>query len=250
MAVSSSYIKKFLIFDDPSLWKYLPLFFFGVALGGSLLKELDVVPVTYFSHSRNLLNLYFVKISWGWTLALLLPFIFLSNFYDKNLIYVFKHLTSLVVATAIWYLCTETFFYIENITGACYDNMEIMKFSTKGECKKAGFTWDGFDISGHCFILSYSTLLIVEEIAPMKHLRQQYHNRPVFIDALYFALNFIVFLWMWMFGCTSVYFHNTIQKFLGTFFGILGWSLTYKFWYINPLSPGLPPRHIEHKQQD
>lgn len=197
---------------------------------------------------------YFVKLSWGWNLVLLLPFIFLSNSYNRNLIFVSKRLTSLVVATAIWYSFTEIFFYIENVTGACYKSNSMQKieegFSTKTECKNAMYFWEGFDISGHSFILSYSTLLIMEEMVPMLHLVQHYQTRTTILDALYLALNAIAVIWVWMFACTSVYFHNTIQKFLGTLFGVFGWYVTYKVWYLNPFSPGLPPRLSDHKQQD
>lgn len=197
---------------------------------------------------------YFVKFSWGWNLVLLLPFIYLSNSYNRNLIYVSKRLMSLVVATAIWYSCTETFFYIEGITGACYesDSMQTIQegFSTKAECKHASYYWECFDISGHSFILSYSTLLIVEEMVPMLSIVQLRQNRSTILDALYLALNVIAVMWVWMFACTSVYFHNTIQKFLGTLFGVLGWFMTYKVWYMNPFSPGLPPHQSDHKQQD
>ncbi|KAF7696139.1 acyl-coenzyme A diphosphatase FITM2 [Silurus meridionalis] len=253
MSALSGVVKKslpFLEFNVRFARKYLPLLFFAVSLGGSLLKELDVVPNTYFSNRRNLFNVYFVKFSWGWNLLLLLPFIYLSNSYNKNLTFAFQRLASLVVATAIWYSCTEIFFYIENVTGACYDNTQTIQdgLSTKSECKTAGFFWEGFDISGHCFILSYSTLLIMEEMVPMLHLVQHYKNRPTFLDALYLALNAIAVIWVWMFACTSVYFHNMIQKFLGTSLGVLSWYLTYKFWYMKPFSPGLPPYQSDHKQ--
>lgn len=195
-----------------------------------------------------------MKVSWGWNLVLLLPFILLSNSYDRSFIFVCKRLTCLVVATAIWYSCTETFFYIEDVTGVCYksDKMaEILEgFNTKAECRNAGHFWDGFDISGHSFILSYSTLLIVEEMVPMLYLVQHYQNRTTVLNALYLALNAIAIIWVWMFACTSVYFHNTFQKFLGTLFGVLGWYMTYKVWYMNPFSPGLPPRQIDRKQHD
>lgn len=193
-----------------------------------------------------------MKLSWGWNLVLLLPFLFLSNSYHRNLIFVFKRVTSLVVATAIWYSCTETFFYIEDITGTCSElgSTPVIhgEFSTKAECRKAGFVWDGFDISGHSFILAYSTLLIVEEMVPMLHLVQHNQKRTALLDALYVALNAIIVIWIWMFACTSVYFHEIIHKILGTLTAILGWYVTYKVWYLNPFSPGLPPYHSEHKQ--
>ncbi|KAL6483433.1 hypothetical protein MHYP_G00083050 [Metynnis hypsauchen] len=255
MAALSGAVNKLVSFWIPNVTlirRYMPFFFFGLSLTGSVLKELDVVPKTYFSSSRNILNLYFVKISWGWNLVLLLPFLFLSNSYNRNLIFVLRRLTSLLVATAIWYVCTEAFFYIEDITGKCYDSVQVIheEFSTKAACRKSGFVWDGFDISGHSFILAYSTFLIVEEMVPMLNLVQHNQKRTVVLDVLYVALNVIVVIWIWMFACTSVYFHDTIHKILGTLFAVLGWYATYKVWYLKPCSPGLPPLHSEHKQHD
>ncbi|XP_076840451.1 acyl-coenzyme A diphosphatase FITM2 [Brachyhypopomus gauderio] len=229
--------------------KYLQYFFLCVSIIGSLLKDLDVVPTTYFSNRRNLLNLYFVKISWGWNLFLLLPFISVSNFYNRNFTFVLKRLLSLVVATAIWYLCTESFMYIEDITGKCYesDSLKVQReeFGTKVDCRNAGFLWDGCDISGHSFILAYSTLIIVEEMDSMLYMMKQ--RRSALLEALYVALNVIVLIWIWMFGCTSVYFHNMVHKVLGTLFGILGWYVSYKVWYLKPFSPGLPLNPSELK---
>ncbi|XP_072553008.1 acyl-coenzyme A diphosphatase FITM2 [Salminus brasiliensis] len=258
MAALSSAVNvlgSFWIRNMACIRQWLPFVFFGVSLAGSILKELDVVPKTYFSSSRNILNLYFVKLSWGWNLVLLLPFLFLSNSYNRNLIFVLKRLTSLVVATAIWYSCTETFYYIEDIKGNCYEESDSVRvdrgeFGTKTECRKAGFVWDGFDISGHSFILAYSSFLIVEEMVPMLHLVQHKQRRTAFLDALFVGLNAIMVIWIWMFACTSVYFHETMQKMLGTFFAVLGWYVTYKVWYLTPFSPGLPPCHSEHKQHD
>ncbi|KAI4876317.1 hypothetical protein NFI96_027859 [Prochilodus magdalenae] len=255
MSALSGVVNKLVSFWIPNVTcvrQYMPLFFFGVSLTGSLLKELDVVPKTYFSSSRNVLNVYFVKVSWGWNLVLLLPFLCLSNSYNRNLFFVLKRLASLVVATAIWYSCTQMFFYIEDITGRCYDSAQDVheEFSTKAECGKSGFVWDGFDISGHSFILAYSTFLIVEEMVPMLHLVQHNQKRTPVLDVLYVALNVIVVIWIWMFACTSVYFHETIHKILGTLFAVLGWYGTYKVWYLNPFSPGLPPFHSDHKQHD
>ncbi|XP_027000404.2 acyl-coenzyme A diphosphatase FITM2-like [Tachysurus fulvidraco] len=234
--------------------RYLALFFFAVCCVGSLLKDLDVVPKSHFSSSTNPLNVYFVKVSWGWNLVLLIPFIFLSNSHYRNLTFASKRLTSLVVATAYWYICTEIFFYIENVTGECYESHDMEKsqegYGTKTECKNAGNYWAGFDISGHSFILSYSTLLIMEEMVPMLYLVKQCRTRTIILDALYLALSAISLIWVWMFACTSVYFHEMIQKLLGTGIGVFGWFVTYKLWYLKPFSPGLPPTLSETKQHD
>ncbi|XP_026097703.1 acyl-coenzyme A diphosphatase FITM2 [Carassius auratus] len=237
-----------------SLWRQqcartcLPHLFVCISFTGSILKPTGLVPESYFSNSRNVLNLYFVKVSWGWTIILLLPFIFYSNLYNRSHTFMLRRLTSLLVATFIWYTCTGTFFYIEDITGSCYasDTMQVIhgEITTKAACRKAGFIWDGFDISGHSFILTYSSLVIVEEMVPMLHIPQSHRN--ICLDCLYIALNAIVAIWIWMFGCTSVYFHDIIDKVIGTLCGILGWYLTYVVWYPMPFSPGLPPQQKQH----
>ncbi|XP_024239825.1 acyl-coenzyme A diphosphatase FITM2 [Oncorhynchus tshawytscha] len=215
----------------------LPWTFLVLSIVGSLVKSTQLVPETYFSNSRNVLNMYFVKVSWGWTLLLLTPFIFLI-YYKDSLTFALRRMSSLVVATAIWYTFTETFFYIEDATGTCHrDQVPHKEFTTKWRCRNAGGQWDGYDISGHSFILSYSALIIAEEMAPMATMER---NRNIVLDLLYVSLNGIVFIWIWMFMCTSVYFHNFWQNGLGTVFGILAWFVTYRVWYPKPLSPGLP----------
>lgn len=213
--------------------------------------------MTYFSSSKNVLNLYFVKLSWGWTLLLLTPFILLSNSsFDRSVLFLGRRMLSLAVATAVWYVCTETFFYIEEVTGSCFEtdvrNVSVKELTSKASCRRKGFHWYGHDISGHCFILAYSTLFIVEETAAITSLKTANISPlpKMVLNLLYVALNMIVVIWVWMFACTSVYFHETIHKLLGTLCGLLGWYLTYRVWYLKPWSPGLPPQRPETDQSE
>ncbi|XP_059188854.1 acyl-coenzyme A diphosphatase FITM2 [Centropristis striata] len=231
--------------------------FLLISLVGSVLKELEFVPQTYFSSSRNALNVYFVKVSWGWTLLLLTPFVLLSNSaFSRSVSFLGQRLLSLAVATVVWYVCTETFFYIEDATGSCFETntMEVInkEFTSKASCRRAGFHWHGYDISGHSFILAYSALFIMEETAPMASLKiNSLSALPrMVLNLLYVALNLIVFIWVWMFACTSLYFHDLSHKLLGTICGLSGWYLTYRVWYLNPWSPGLPPQlHPKEQKQ-
>lgn len=200
---------------------------------------------------------YFVKVSWGWTLLLLTPFVLLSNCsFSRSVTFLSRRLLSLLVATAVWYVFTETFFYIEDLTGSCFEtgSMGVLKneFASKATCRRAGFHWHGYDISGHSFILSYSALFIIEETGPMASLKTASLSAlpRMALNLLYVALNLIVIIWVWMFACTSVYFHDLSHKLLGTLCGLLGWYLTYRVWYLKPLSPGLPPqRHPKEQKQ-
>ncbi|XP_013878017.1 acyl-coenzyme A diphosphatase FITM2 [Austrofundulus limnaeus] len=239
-----------------ALRQNLPWFFLVFSVVGSVLKDLDLVPQSYFSSSKNVLNVYFVKVSWGWTLLLLTPFILLSNSsFSRNVSFLACRSLSLAVATAVWYVCTETFFYIEDVTGACYESSSLLltnlDFPSKQACRRAGLHWSGYDVSGHSFILTYSALLIAEETSPMASLRTAALSplSRTSLGLLYVALNLITLLWLWMFLCTSVYFHDLSHKLLGTLCGLLGWYLTYRFWYLKPLSPGLPPQRQTKEQK-
>ncbi|XP_076596642.1 acyl-coenzyme A diphosphatase FITM2 [Chaetodon auriga] len=233
----------------PAVRQRFPWIFLVISFVGSVLQYLELVPQTYFSSSKNALNVYFVKLSWGWNLLLLTPFLLLSySSSTRSRYFLGRRLLSLVVATAIWYFCTETFFYIEDLTGSCFetDTLDVIKkeFASKASCRRAGFHWLGYDISGHSFILAYSALLIMEETAHMASLKRASLSAlpRMVLNLLYLALNLILIIWVWMFTCTSVYFHDVHQKLLGTICGLLGWHLTYRVWYLNPLSPGLPPQ--------
>uniref|UniRef100_A0A8C6USJ5 Fat storage inducing transmembrane protein 2 n=1 Tax=Neogobius melanostomus TaxID=47308 RepID=A0A8C6USJ5_9GOBI len=251
-------VNKLLSFwRSPGSRRYFPWMFLIVSVVGSLLKEAQLVPDTYFSSSRNIFNLYFVKVSWGWTLLLLSPFMLLSNScFSRDVSFLTRRLLALPVATAIWYVFTETFFYIEDVSGTCFQTiaMDAIQdgFVTKVACRRAGFHWFGYDISGHSFILTFSTLFIMEETAPMAYLKTT--NLSAFprlvLSVLYVALNGLMLLWLWMFCCTSVYFHGPLDKLLGTLCGLLGWYATYRLWYRKPLSPGLPPQpHARAQKQ-
>ncbi|XP_006794060.1 fat storage-inducing transmembrane protein 2 [Neolamprologus brichardi] len=248
--------KLVVLWRIPAVRQKFPWSFLLISVVGSVLKELESVPQTYFSSSKNALNVYFVKVSWGWTLLLLTPFLLLSNAsFNRSVSFLARRLLSLVVATAVWYVCTETFFYIEDVTGSCYENslvkVDYKEFTSKAVCRRAGFHWVGYDISGHSFILAYSTLFIMEEIAPMSSLNTTSLSglpRKV-LSLLYIALNLIMIIWVWMFTCTSVYFHDPSHKLLGTICALLGWYLTYRVWYVKPMSPGLPPQRHPKEQK-
>ncbi|XP_041061521.1 acyl-coenzyme A diphosphatase FITM2 [Carcharodon carcharias] len=229
--------------------RYLALLFVLITLGGSLLKASQPPAESYFSNRRNALNVYFVKFSWGWTLGLLLPFVFTSNYFlQKDVLFAVRRITSCVVGTAIWFLSTRFFHIIENFTGECYEsqNMTVLQeFENLYTCKKHGHLWLGFDISGHSFLLSYCALIITEEIAVMNELHKM-EQKPgkataTIIKSLFIALNALLLLWVWMFFCTAVYFHDMPHKIIGVAFGISAWYGTYRFWYKKHISPGLPP---------
>ncbi|XP_004687457.1 PREDICTED: fat storage-inducing transmembrane protein 2 [Condylura cristata] len=228
--------------------RYLPWTLTASMLVGSLLKELSPLPESYLSNKRNVLNVYFVKVAWAWTVCLLLPFIALTNYYLTGKAgLVLRRLSTLLVGTAIWYVCTAIFSNIEHYTGSCYQSPALERVrkehQNKQQCLGAGGFWYGFDISGHSFLLTFCALMIVEEMAVLQEVKtDQGHFLHAAITTLVVALGFLTFIWLWMFLCTAVYFHDLYQKAFGTLFGLLSWYGTYRCWYLKSFSPGLPPQ--------
>ncbi|XP_006839337.1 PREDICTED: fat storage-inducing transmembrane protein 2 [Chrysochloris asiatica] len=228
--------------------RYLPWGLVVFMLTGSLLKEFSPLPESYLSNKRNVLNMYFVKEAWTWTFCLLLPFIVLTNYHLTGKTgLVLRRLTTLLVGTAIWYVCTTLFSSIEHYTGSCYHSPALEKVrkepQSKQQCHREGGFWHGFDISGHAFLLSFCVLMIVEEMAVLHEVKtDRSHPLHTTITTLVIALGTLTCIWVLMFLCTAVYFHDFSQKVFGTLFGLLGWYGTYGFWYLKSFSPGLPPQ--------
>ncbi|XP_069702102.1 acyl-coenzyme A diphosphatase FITM2 [Periplaneta americana] len=244
----------------------------------SLLADVLPFPKTYFSRSDNLFNQYFVKLGWGWTLFVTLPFLLMTSYTyccgkrDK----VMQHLARLGIATFAWFFWTKLFFYIESVYGRC--NVTGKRYQTKEACIGGGFFWYGFDISGHAFILIYSSLVLIEEaraingwegikdlIRNEEHarnigdssvtnnplrglsleefsvLKESYDRFTPYIRLLFIAMTFFTVLWDVMLISTILYYHIMIEKFISGSIAILTWFFTYRYWYTLPRTlPNLP----------
>ncbi|NXD41112.1 FITM2 protein, partial [Copsychus sechellarum] len=237
----------------------LPVLLLAIAVLGSALKDGELVPDTPLQNKRNPLNVYFVKVAWAWTLWLLLPFISLTTYElarskflygrAKSALLVLRRLGALLVGTAVWYLCTGLFLYVENLTGECSLQGKAGQpprlYASKRECHQDSGVWNGFDISGHCFLLSYCAMMILEELAVLEALSIDHSSKlRLLINVLLVALCSLTVIWVFMFLCTALYFHDFSQKLLGVLIGLSAWYGTYRFWYLKPLSPGLPLPNI------
>jgi hypothetical protein len=141
-------------------------------------------------------------------------------------------------------------------------------YGTKRGCLKAGHFWNGFDISGHVFILIFSSLVLIEEAKPIigwdnikEHLRLEDHKRrtqdtspssnplrnlntdeistlkflyqkytPI-IKLLFVAITVLQLLWDVMLVCTMLYYHRMVEKVVGGIIAIVTWYFCYHFWY-------------------
>lgn len=141
-------------------------------------------------------------------------------------------------------------------------------FDSKVSCLKGGHFWKGFDISGHAFILIYSSLVLIEEAKPIigwdnikEHLRNEEYNRkqndmspssnplrnlndteieslkflytkytPT-IRLLFVAMTILQLLWDVMLVGTMLYYHRMVEKVLSGIIAICTWFFTYRAWY-------------------
>ena len=218
-----------------------------VVLAGSFIHQFLPLPQSYLSNKRNVFNVYFVKLGWGWTLGLLIPFISLTSsvYTSFNPTAMLKHLSRMAVGTFGWYFWVNLFVYIEELTGQCEGEETL---SSKKSCHLQGYHWDGFDISGHAFLLMYSALIISEEIQvkrwwaiPRKNQTGTLLDRiSPLVDLVFICIGSLLVLWEFMLVCTTVYFHTVHQKVLGALIALFTWYVTYGVWYENERSPGRP----------
>ena len=168
------------LFVDPNIKVgiYILVVFFGSILG-------DVLPLpkTYFARKENIFNVYFVKLSWGWTMSLVSAFVYMTSsiYCLGETRRIRRHFLRLILATCMWLFWTNSFIYVEETYGFCG---KANVRSGKKQCLSKGLAWHSFSISGHTFILIYCTLIIMEEAKALvgweqirDHLRNEEHNR-------------------------------------------------------------------------
>lgn len=143
----------------------------------------------------------------------------------------------------------------------------MKNFDSKVGCLKGGHFWNGFDISGHAFILIYSSLVLIEEARSIvgwenikDYLRNEQYNRTVNDDSapsplrnlsdmelmqlkilyekytplirfLFIAMTALQLLWDIMLVSTMLYYHRMIEKMLSGIFAVLTWFLCYRAWF-------------------
>jgi len=216
----------------------------------------DLQSTSYLADAKSFPNQYFVKFAWGWTFSAVFLFMLVSNYITTGSWFSDKTLKSsgrLVVGTIVWYVFARIIFpYIEEVTGVC----EVSSLVTKRSCYMAGHFWRGFDISGHCFLLSWNNLFMVEEsqgffqnkksmkVAANRETQEgQKESFKHYLEYLSFGLAFLILLGEVMILCTSLYFHTFMEKLFGTLCGLGSWYLMYKklyqgSWHPLYLDPG------------
>ena len=217
---------------------------------GSFSFDFWPLPQSYFSNKKNIFNTVFVKRGWGWTVVFLLGYIMCITIKQKiNNIYIFiRQISRLVVYTIEWYIFTELFQYIHKMTGKCLGSNTTDNITA---CVKEGFIWNGFDISGHTYILTLMTLIINNELNKTFSLNigigseegsEQISKEYVILwkkiprnvidsllEILSVSLVLLVILWEIMLFFTCAYFHTLVQKLLGILLGLFSFYIPNRY---------------------
>jgi len=230
---------------------------------------------SFWANPNNFLNQWFVKLGWFWTLLVVGSFVYLSsNTYSCGRFNIIRNnLVRLGIATGAWFCFTSMFNLLEQKSGMC----EITKYHRKETCLASGNNWKGFDISGHCFLLIFSNLVMIEEgkaylgwerikdfirneehrrltddkdqsetpLSKLKneeflHLRTEFPKRTPLVRLLFCLMAILMMFWDFMLLITVLYFHMMIEKVVASACAVLTWFALYKFFYIQSISPGLP----------
>ncbi|KYM92898.1 hypothetical protein ALC53_00436 [Atta colombica] len=264
--------KKSLLFDT----RLKVAIYCGTIFIVSLIADFIAMPRTYFSRSDNALNQYFVKWGWGWLLSIIVPWVVLTahTLGCGRRPILLRHLARIILATCAWLIWTKLFNYIETNYGRCLGTRDI-HVQSKAKCLQSGRFWSGLDISGHTFILIYSSLILAEEGSSLVGwegikdlIMREEHTRSVptetstgplrnlsdddlgflkkahraltpYLRGLFVAMTLQQLLWDIMLVSTMLYYHIMIEKFLGGAAAIITWYVTYQWWYKLP-KIGLP----------
>ena len=234
-----------------------------IVLSGSLLQYVGLTSrLAFFSDKDNFLNVYLVKWSWGWTLLCVVPTVVVISvlYTGANLSGMLRHCARLGVGHLLWFTVTSLFNLVNKSYGECSDD----EFSSYTVCLDHGEDWDGFDISGHVFLLTYCILVITEEVSTVEPelwrkyeeilakenrissnsraslLQQVYTCTSSFIPIVRAIATAEMVVWFVMVIATACNFHTFIEKLLGWGVAVSSWFLTYEVWYGNKWAPCKP----------
>lgn len=218
-----------------------------IVTGLSIFTDIQRPGPSYFSNKNNVLNQYFVKQGWGWTLIAVTTLQLITSLikYKGEIKNISQSVLRLIILTLYWYICTHSFEWLENFTGSCTNTTLLLK----RPCLREGYNWLGFDISGHCFLLIFSLTIFNEEAQVLHHVSKRLDdierakdNRStensllspnayrVLLRLSMLLMMLLTVIWLVMLVATSLYFHTTAQKVLGMLVAVIGWFLVYKIF--------------------
>ncbi|PVU87160.1 hypothetical protein BB559_006219 [Furculomyces boomerangus] len=215
----------------------------------------DPLVVTFFMDKRNPLNKYLAKFAWGWTsilmwLSSIIVLAGLSGLIGgggvsrKRRNVAVRLITGYIMATLYWTFLVNWFFgpsvfdrIYTKTGGVCMVytggdmesyvvNESILTFSG---CRGVKGTWqNGFDVSGHSFLLSHSAFFLFEFVIGY-YLTFSTTRRSILYDIVAFVTAVFLGIWAIMLFFTSWKFHSYSEILSGFAFALIYWFVFYFF---------------------
>ncbi|EYC10155.1 hypothetical protein Y032_0057g2794 [Ancylostoma ceylanicum] len=202
----------------------------------------------YLVQKHSVFNQYGVKLGWMWTCFVVGPFIWFSSRAhhrdkDKSIIDIMR----LVVATGIWYVSVWQFHRIMEWTSRCDLSL---RYSRK-QCRDEGGRWiPGFDISGHCFLMIYSMLVMAEEANAFREwnqvvhrdddsgllMREKQERRTKLAQYFIIAMLVLNIVWIKQLTISTLYYHIMVDKAFVFFFTSLPLVFGYRVMTMQKLT--------------
>lgn len=158
-----------------------------------------------------------------------------------------------MMATVYWYACTSIFHLVANSMGKCrfpesLTLKELAGAASRNTCLAANGQWIPFDVSGHTFLGSLGICLLLEELIrfigePTYYFTRHHHQvdstmrfqirkaQSIWWAAIVLAL-VVVGAWGTLYVRTALYYHELVEKILGTVIGTFYWLLVVVTRYI------------------
>ncbi|KAJ2779115.1 hypothetical protein GGI15_003980 [Coemansia interrupta] len=196
--------------------------------------QLHPLPQSPWASKRNPLNTYFVKLGWAWTTALLAAALPVRRNRAAAA-------ARYALATLYWWLLTQWCFgaplfdrLFVRTGGACRaPEGHTLLLASQHTCRAAGGSWaGGHDVSGHCFLLLHSALLLSEEVLVplLRPARPWLQLQPPLASlrrAVVVATAGLVAVWAAMLFFTAKYFHGAEELASGSLLGVAFWAAVY-----------------------
>ena len=211
----------------------LPALICSIVVVGSLVGTLvELSESTKYHMNYGPLNQYFVKLGWMWTVVPLL-LCEITHTLSTGKLRV-AQLSNLLCATALWFLFTSSFEYINEITGTC----SVADLHSARACSRGRGVWNGFDISGHVYLMTLSSMCFWEQSPSLASfsgtftevLHSSRNPLVLVLDILARSLVAVIrIIWLVMLTSTSLFFHTVLSKYTALLFAIASWWAVYAY---------------------
>lgn len=202
----------------------------GVVVLGSVLGALlfDLSLDALYVLKQNPLNRFFVKLGWMWTVLPLLASEVVHTLLAGRVRA--HHLAALAACTVLWFMCTGAFEAVNEWSGEC----SVPAAAGARACSRARGHWSGWDVSGHVFLLAFSSLAFWELAEPLASLRASLqshsHSPALLLDiAVRCWATAIRLIWLAMLLVTALFFHTVASKLVALALAFACWWLVFDY---------------------